>query len=200
MKPILFIFSGLPATGKSALAKLIAGEYHAACLRIDTIEQALRDLCRVEVQGEGYRLSYRIAGDNLLLGLNVVADSCNPVNLTRREWEDVAAKNGSMFINIEVLCSNREEHKKRVETRTSEVKGLRLPTWKEIENREYHAWTTERIVIDTAGKTVRESFEELNGKIKQYSGKQIDINNKKEQHGNIRTNFKNESGESVSNH
>ncbi|MDR1679341.1 MAG: AAA family ATPase [Prevotellaceae bacterium] len=168
MKPTLFILSGLPATGKSTLSKLIAQEYGAVYLRIDTIEQGLRDLCRFEVQGEGYRLSYRIAGDNLKLGQHVVADSCNPVSLTRREWENVAKENDSLFINIEVLCSNKEEHKKRIETRKSEITGLKLPDWKDVENREYHSWETERIIIDTANKSIEESFEELKKKINSY--------------------------------
>jgi predicted kinase len=161
MKPTLFILSGLPATGKSTLSKLIVQEYGAVYLRIDTIEQGLRDLCRFEVQGEGYRLSYRIAGDNLKLDRNVVADCCNPINLTRREWENVAKENNSLFINIEVVCSNKEEHKKRVETRKSEIAGLKLPVWEDVENREYHTWKKEHIIIDTVNKSVEESFEEL---------------------------------------
>jgi predicted kinase len=168
MKPILFILSGLPASGKSALSKLIVQEYDAVYLRLDTIEQGLRDLCNFEVQGEGYRLSYRIAGNNLKLGQNVVSDSCNPINLTREEWENVAKENDSIFINIEVLCSNKEEHKKRIETRKSDIKGLKLPTWKDVENRKYHFWETERVIIDTANKSIKESFEELKEKIKRY--------------------------------
>jgi predicted kinase len=168
MEPILFILSGLPASGKSTLSKFIAKEYNAGYLRIDTIEQGLRDLCDFDVQGEGYRLSYRIASDNLKIGRNVVADSCNPIDLTRREWEKVAEENNSIFINIEVLCSDKGEHKKRVETRLNEVKDLKLPTWKEIENREYHLWESDRIIIDTAGKSIEESFEELKEKIKLY--------------------------------
>ena len=95
MKSILFILPGLPASGKSTLAKLIAEEYHAVYVRIDTIEQGLRDLCNFEVQGEGYWLAYRIADDNLKLGRHVVSDSCNPTKLTRREWEEVAVQNNS---------------------------------------------------------------------------------------------------------
>jgi hypothetical protein len=41
------------------------------------------------------------------------------------------------------------------------VKGLRLPTWEEIESREYHKWQNERTVIDTAKQTEKESFEML---------------------------------------
>ena len=172
MKPILFIFSGLPVSGKSTLAKLIAKKYNAVYLRIDTVEQGLRDLCNLDMQGEGYRLSYRIASDNLNLAHNVVADSCNPIILTRREWEDVAEKNNSIFVNIQILCSDKEEHKKRVETRDVEIFGLKSPTWEDIENREYHSWDRERIIIDTAGKTGKESFEELNHKITQHLAKE----------------------------
>ena len=78
-KAILFIFSGLPAAGKSTLARFLVKEFGAVYLRIDTIEQGLKDLCRINVEGEGYRLAYRMATDNLQLGNNVVADCCNPI-------------------------------------------------------------------------------------------------------------------------
>jgi predicted kinase len=159
--PILYVFSGLPATGKTTLSQRLATELRAVHLRIDTIEQALRDLCRIDVQGEGYRLAYRLAADNLRLGLSVVADSCNPIDLTRNEWDVVARECGVRSINIEIICSDIDEHRARVEQRTSTVAGLKLPTWNDIERREYHPWTRPRIVIDSAGKTTRACFEEL---------------------------------------
>jgi predicted kinase len=124
----------------------------AVYLRIDTVEQALRDLCRVKVEGEGYRLSYRLAADNLKLGLSVVADSCNPIELTRREWRRVAEDTGAGAVDIEVICSDRSEHRRRVETRQVDVPGLAPPTWEAVVAREYHPWNTERILIDTAGR------------------------------------------------
>jgi len=166
MKTVLFILSGLPASGKSSLAKLMAKEYNALYLRIDTIEQGLRDLCNFNVQGEGYRLAYRVASDNLELGLSVVADSCNPINLTRREWEEVAIKNNCQNINIEVICSDKAEHKKRCETRNSNIAGLQLPTWDEIQNRNYDVWENDRIIIDTADRSAEESFTELKEEIR----------------------------------
>ena len=165
---VLFILSGLPGTGKSTLGKLLAKEYNAVYLRIDTIEQGLRDLCHCDVQGEGYRLAYRIATDNLKLRRSVVADSCNPIELTRNEWEEAAKNSGSEFINIEIICSDEAEHRQRVETRESDITGLQLPIWEQIKNREYDLWKTDCIRIDTAHRTVEESFRELIEKINKY--------------------------------
>ncbi len=159
--PILHIFSGLPGSGKSSIAKLLAARIGAAYLRIDTIEQALRELCAIEVEGEGYRFAYRLASDQLGLGVSVVADSCNPIELTRREWEGVALTAQARYVNIEVVCSDPAEHRRRVEQRGPPISGLRLPTWEEVENREYAPWTKERIVVDTAGRSAAEAFDEL---------------------------------------
>lgn len=119
----------------------------------------------IDVEGEGYRLAYRIASDILKAGVGVIADSCNPIELTRREWEQVALNIGGRYINIEIVCSDSREHRERVETRTSTVPGLQLPTWDEVENREYHAWTADTIVLDTSGRSEDECVDELLSKL-----------------------------------
>jgi predicted kinase len=162
---ILYIFSGLPASGKSTLAQMLARQVRAVYLRIDTIEQGLRDLCSIGVESEGYRLAYRIALDNLCLGMSVVADSCNPIELTRREWEQVARDARVDYVNIEVVCSDSNQHRLRAERRTSAVSGLKLPTWDEIENREYDEWTVERLIVDTAGRSMTECASDLFSKL-----------------------------------
>ncbi|WP_421901264.1 AAA family ATPase [Maridesulfovibrio sp.] len=168
---ILYIFSGLPGSGKSTLAQGLSSELNCAYLRIDTIEQAIRDLCEFKVEGEGYRLAYRVASDNLSQGISVVSDSCNPIELTRTEWQQVAINTGSKFINIEVICSDKTEHKERIEQRESSIPGLKLPTWQQVEAREYHAWESDRIVLDTAGKTQNQSLQELILSIKEWQGR-----------------------------
>lgn len=154
--PTLFIFSGLPGTGKTSLSQRLAQQIQAVHLRVDTIEHALRDLLGTRVEGEGYRLAYRIAADNLRLGLDVVADSCNPLELTRSEWEQVATENECSFVNVEVVCSDRCEHRRRVESRRSDIPRQELPTWHDVENREYHDWSRDRVVIDTAKHSVED--------------------------------------------
>ena len=168
-KTVLYVFSGLPGVGKSALAKKLVRQLNAAYLRIDTIEQGIRELCSFEVKGEGYRLSYRIARDNLQDGMSVVADSCNPLSLTRDEWNQVAGEVGVEVVNIQVVCSDIEEHRRRVESRVSEVENLKLPTWDDVLRREYHRWDESKVItVDTASKSVDESFSDLIMLLKLY--------------------------------
>jgi len=147
------------------MAQGISEALKSVSLRIDPLEQALRDLCAFEVQGEGSRLAYRVAADNLRMGMSVIADSCNPIPVTRREWEEVAPTSKARFLNIKVICSDPIEPRPRVEHRQVTVPGPRLPTWEAVQKREYHAWVSERLVIDTAGKTPEESIRELIQKV-----------------------------------
>jgi predicted kinase len=83
---MLYILAGLPAAGKSTLAKHLAQEQRAVHLRIDTIEQALRETGSPVNGPEGYVVAYGVAADNLRLGLSVVAHSVNPLQITRGDW------------------------------------------------------------------------------------------------------------------
>ena len=149
---MLIVFGGLPGVGKTVIARELARQIEAVYVRIDSIEQALRESGAVKdsLNDAGYRVGYAIAGDNLRLGRTVVADSVNPLNLTRDAWVEVAKKAGTRAIEVEITCSDPTEHRRRVESRVSDVPGLRLPTWKEVGSREYHLWDRERVVIDTA--------------------------------------------------
>ena len=93
--------------------------------------------------------------------VSVVADSCNTMELTRREWQAVAAANGALCSDIEVCCSDEAEHRRRVETRDGGSLGLYVPSWTEVQNRSYEPWQSDRIVVDTSGKTIDEGFDEL---------------------------------------
>ena len=158
---MLFIFGGLPGTGKTELSTYLAQKVSAVHLRIDTIEQALRDGGLTIAGPEGYIIAYRIAADNLRLGLPVVADSVNPLDITRQAWREVAAQVGAPFREIETICSDKTEHRRRVETRKIGIPGLKPPTWQDVIEREYHLWQEEHFVIDTAGQTPEESKRRL---------------------------------------
>jgi predicted kinase len=158
---MLYIFSGLPGTGKSSLSFRLAGQRRAVYLRIDTIEQAIRKANMDDIGPEGYRVAYGVALDNLRLGLDVVADSVNPLAITRAAWREIAILADSPFVEIEIVCSDAKEHQARVESRTTDIADLRLPTWPDVLRRDYEPWQTGQIVIDTAGRLIEQSMAEM---------------------------------------
>lgn len=155
---MLIALAGLPGTGKSSIARELADELGAVWLRIDSIEQAIRDSGVVEgsLDDAGYRAAYAVAEDNLRLGRTVIADSVNPWMLTRNAWRDVGERAGVRVVEIEIVCSDQEEHRRRVEARPGEVNGLSLPDWQAVVERDYRPWDREHAVIDTAGRSVAE--------------------------------------------
>jgi predicted kinase len=158
---LLYIFGGLPGVGKSTLARQLARELQAVHLRLDTIEHALREAGHAVIGPEGYTVAYRVAVDNLRLGLNVVADSVNPLRLTRAAWRAAARQAAAPFVEIQVICSDVAEHRGRVETRVADIPGFTLPTWKDVIQREVEAWEPAPLTIDTAGKTPEQSAADL---------------------------------------
>jgi predicted kinase len=138
----------LPGTGKTTIARQLAHEIGAVNLRIDSIEAPIRQLGRVD--DIGYRVAYAVAEDNLRLGLHVVADCVNPLQLTRRAWFEVAQHAGVTAFPIEIKCSDRDEHRRRVDKRAD----IR---WSEVESREYETWEDAHLVVDSSKSSVGDS-------------------------------------------
>jgi predicted kinase len=159
---MLYILAGLPGVGKSSLGRELARRAKALYLRIDTIEWALAEAGHTDADDpSGYLVGYAVAKDNLRLGSRVVADSVNPLAITRSSWRQVAADAGVASAEIEVICSDPDEHRRRVESLELKNQTRRVPTWQQVREREYEPWQTQRFVIDTAGQSAAQSAESL---------------------------------------
>lgn len=165
--PRLIIFSGLPGAGKTTLAKRLAAQLNAVYLRADTMETALSKGGVKDIGGLGYMVGYSVAKENLSLGNAVVADSVNPWQLTRDAWRQAAKDASRAFIDVEIVCSDQREHRRRVEDREIEIEGLKPPSWQEVLDRDYHPWVDPRIQIETAARTIEEAMEELTRRVSQ---------------------------------
>lgn len=158
----LVVLGGLPGAGKTTIAMALARRTGAAHVRVDTIEQAVVDSGSAvhPVGVVGYTVAYAVAGDQLALGHPVVADSVNPLEVTREAWRETARRHDAPVLEVEVVCSDAAVHQARVTTRPTDVEGLVKPPWEQVETREIDPWAAD-LRVDTATVGVAEAVERI---------------------------------------
>ena len=164
----LTVVGGLPAVGKTAVCREVLRlrtearprSHPPTWLRIDSIEQALRDSGEMlpgMPAGAGYYVAAAVARDVLTSGGDVLVECVNPLSLTRRLWEETASALGCRFLAVEIVCSDKAEHRRRVQQRVSDIEGLELPDWRAVERRDYAPWPEADLHLDTARLTATEA-------------------------------------------
>ncbi len=94
-------------------------------------------LAQPDLQDSGYRVAHALAEDSLVLGGAVIADSVNPIALTRTAWPAVAERAGCAAVQIGILCSDREEYRAHVEARLCGSSREAHPDWQAVLERHY---------------------------------------------------------------
>ena len=164
----LTVVGGLPAVGKTAVCREVLRLRAEAqpqsqpptWLRIDTIEQALRDSGEMlpgMPGGAGYYVAAAVARDVLASGGEVLVECVNPLPITRRLWEETASALDCRFLSVELVCSDTAEHRRRARQRVGDIEGLKLPDWQEITRRDYAPWPEADLRLDTAQLTAAEA-------------------------------------------
>ena len=164
----LTVVGGLPAVGKTTVCRELlrlraesqSPDGPPTWLRIDSIEQALRDSGEMAPGmpgGAGYYAAAAVAGDVLASGGEVLVECVNPLPITRRLWEETASAQGCRFLAVELICSDRTEHRRRAQQRVSDIEGLELPDWQAVERRDYAPWPEADLRLDTARLTTTEA-------------------------------------------
>lgn len=160
---MLIVLGGLPGVGKTTIARALARVLGAVHIRIDSIELAIQGsgLTVVSLDDAGYRVGYAVAEDNVRLGRIVIADSVNPLPVTREAWRAVARRAQVMVLEVEIVCSDEQEHRRRVEARLNHPPASSGPPWAEVIARDYQAWDRDHVVIDTAGQSIEQLVADL---------------------------------------
>jgi predicted kinase len=163
MTASLIVVSGLPGVGKTTVATRLAQQTRTPYVRVDLVEQAIVDWTSLShpLGPVGYAVAHQLAGQQLRLGLDVVVECVNPIAATRDAWLSTADAAGGTLCEVELVCSDPDEHRRRVDTRTTDVPGLTKPRWSEVAAREYEPWTRDHLVMDTSALSIQQVVDRI---------------------------------------
>jgi predicted kinase len=82
-RQVLVVVGGLPATGKSTIATVLAKRTKTPYLRVDRIEHAIVSWSALShpLGPVGYAVAHELALEQLRLGLDVIVECVNPLAL-----------------------------------------------------------------------------------------------------------------------
>ena len=153
---MLIVLSGLPGTGKSAIAEAISIARGLPVLSVDPIESAIvrSGIARTFETGlAAYVVAETIADGLLAAGLSPVIDAVNSVDEARGMWRRLAAKHDVPLRIIECVLSDAGQHAARLAARERGL-AIREPTWTDIERRreEWTPWPEDHLTIDSVAR------------------------------------------------
>jgi predicted kinase len=163
---VLVVVSGLPGTGKSAVAAGLAAAASAVHVSVDPIEDALlgAGLPRSWETGvAAYEAARAVAEQNLALGSTVVVDAVNDSEPARDTWRAAAATTRSGLAFALLTLDDEVEHRRRLETRQRGFVHLPEPTWPEVTARAaaYPPWAEGACLRLDARRAVHEVVQDL---------------------------------------
>jgi predicted kinase len=156
---MLIVTAGLPGAGKSTIAEQIGARLGLPVVSVDPIESAILSAGIDPDQPTGlaaYLVAESIAGAELAQEHTVIVDAVNAVNPAREQWVTLAHKYGDALKFIEVVCSDSEIHRQRLESRNRNLPHVTEPTWHAVEQSldEYDEWSgvsaeVDRLTLDS---------------------------------------------------
>ena len=155
---MLVAMAGLPGTGKSTIGQVVASRLGVPVVSVDPIESAILQAGIAADQPTGlaaYLVAETLAERILVTGTGVMIDAVNAVDPAREQWVNLAARLNEPMKFIEVICSDPELHRSRIENWRKSMPHIQL-TWNAVEQSfdDYSEWTGDsgavaRITLDS---------------------------------------------------
>lgn len=165
MARVLIVVSGLPGTGKTAVARAVADRMGAVHLSIDPVENAMLGAGAERGWTTGvaaYEAVRVMAQDNLVRGLTVVVDAVNDSEAARDTWRRAGAEAAAPVRFFLLRLDDQAEHRRRLEGRERAMEHVGEPTWESVRSRAdaYEPWVGPFDEID-ASQTLAEVVEDI---------------------------------------
>ena len=100
--------------------------------------------------GHGYGMALAAAETCLRAGTDVVVDAVFPIAAARRPFRELGERLGEPVHWLRLICTDRAEHRRRVEERVADLPGHAVPTWAQVQDRQRDQWHERHTVVDTA--------------------------------------------------
>ena len=138
--------AGLPGSGKSTIAELVGARLHKPVVSVDPIESSILRAGIASDQPTGlaaYLVAETLGESIIRSGRGLIVDAVNAVLPAREQWVNLAARLDEPLKFIEVICSDPEIHRARLEARGRNLPHISEPTWHAVEQSldEYAEWT-----------------------------------------------------------
>ena len=155
---MLVAMAGLPGTGKSTIGQVVASRLGIPVVSVDPIESAILQAGIDSDQPTGlaaYLVAETLAERILVTGTGAMIDAVNAVDPAREQWVNLAARLNEPMKFIEVICSDPELHRSRIESWRKSMPHIQL-TWNAVEQSfdDYAEWSGDsgavaRITLDS---------------------------------------------------
>jgi predicted kinase len=152
MEPTLIIFAGMPGSGKTTLARMVAQHLKLPIFAKDRVQRVLRDHHLATANtGDGYYIILDMADEQLSLGISVILDATFPLEHFRMVASEIATRHKARFCPLYCHCSDDAAWQARMNSRAQYVPGWQPVGWDDVlrMRQYYQPWNTNAKVVDS---------------------------------------------------